>query len=75
MHHLEQLRRQYHRQVEHHETQAAEWAARAARESDLRLRASYDIRARQEERAAEVARRRLVDLERRMAEVHGIRVP
>ena len=62
---LEYLREQYRRQVEQHEAKAAEWAARAAREDDVRLRGDYQASAWQQRRAAEVVRRRLADLERR----------
>ena len=62
---LELIRGQYRRQAESHEAEAAEWAARAAREKDLRLRGAYETRVWQQRRAAEAARKRLANLERR----------
>ena len=62
---LDQVREQYRRQAESHEIEAAEWAAKAAREKDLRLRGAYEARVWQQRRAAEVARKRLAHLEKR----------
>jgi hypothetical protein len=56
---------QYRLEAEKCELEAREWAAKAAVESDEMLRAEYQAIAWRKRRAAETARRRLVELETR----------